>query len=298
MTTPAEPFPFERFRRLRFGGRRPPCPHCAATHVHRWGGFSGRRRYRCVACRRTFSDFTGTPLATLKRIDRWQGFCHCMLASLTVRRAAASLDVDPTTAFRWRHRLLEGLDRSDVADLDAIVTIAETAFPHSEKGKRGLDRPPRLRGGRYDPRVPSVWVLIARDQRGRVTSHVAGRSRPTANDLERALAPRLEKTAEIRDVVGPYGAGGLLVVRTSLKNQEGNSARHTRTLQYRRIARSSPEFSAMRRYMMALRSWLRRFHGVASRYLANYLAWHRLLTLAEDASPRLGFRWVLAAAFP
>lgn len=283
-STPTPTFPFQRFRQLRFAGR-PRCPHCSTARVHRWGSFSGRRRYRCTACGRTFSDFTGTPLASLKHVDRWPAFCHCVLASLSVRQTAAYLGVDKTTAFRWRHRLLRSLNRSDVRPLGSTLIIHETSFPFSEKGKRGLDRPPRRRRYPYSRLdVPTVWAFIARDETGRTASGVVGRSRPRAHDLHAALEPRIRPDAEIVSSIGPYGAAGRLAIRTRRP--------------YRRIDSRASDFMAVRRYILALRRWLRRFRGVATRYLSNYLAWHRLLTLVERAGPGAGFRWVLAARFP
>ncbi|MFO7894351.1 MAG: IS1595 family transposase [Longimicrobiales bacterium] len=281
MSTSDSAFPFERFRRLRFGAQ-PHCPHCHATRVHRWGGFSGRRRYRCVACRRTFSDFTGTPLATLKHIDRWPDFCHCMLASLSVRRTATLLGVDKNTAFRWRHRVLPVLDASDTAPLGSSVFFHETWFPHSEKGSRDLDRPPRHRAAFRRMDMTPVWVLIARDGCGRVVSDVVGPLRPGASELEAALRPRLDATIEFVSTFGPYGAAGILAVRLERS--------------YRRAGLRAPESMAVRRYIMALRRWLKRFRGVATRYLPNYLAWHRFLEAHGDAGG--GYRWLLAARFP
>jgi hypothetical protein len=37
------------------------------------------------------------------------------------------------------------------------------------------------------------------------------------------------------------------------------------------------EFKVVSSYLRRLRTWLRRFCGVATRYLANYLLWHRFL---------------------
>lgn len=42
------------------------CPHCAATHLQRWGKESGIQRYRCGACHKTFNALTGTPPGTSK----------------------------------------------------------------------------------------------------------------------------------------------------------------------------------------------------------------------------------------
>ncbi|MFO7893151.1 MAG: IS1595 family transposase [Longimicrobiales bacterium] len=282
------PFPFEQFRRLRSGGALPACPHCAATRVHRWGTFSGRQRYRCLVCERTFSDFTGTPLAALKLVDRWPDFCRCMLASMTVREAARYLGVDKNTAFRWRHRLLRALDASDCGPLGSTVVIHETSFPFSEKGKRGLERPPRRRRATGWFEVPSVWAYIASDDAGRIASGVVGQRRPMADDLQAALAPRLGTAGEIVSSIGPYGAAGLLAVRLERA--------------YRRAEPGAPEMMVARRYIMAMRRWLKHFHGVATRYLSNYLAWHRFLEAggigAAGAGQRVGHRLLLAARFP
>lgn len=285
MDTPpsSSAFPFEEFRRRRFGGR-PRCPYCRATHVHRWGGFSGRRRYRCVSCRRTFSDFTGTPLATLKHIDRWPDFCHCMLESLSVRRTATLIGVDKNTAFRWRHLILPAVDASDTASLASSVVFHETWFPHSEKGSRNLDRPARRRAAFHRIDMTPVWVLVARDSSGRIASDVVGPLRPAATDLDVALGPRLAATAEFVSTFGPYGAAGMLAVRLERS--------------YRRAEPGAPEVMAVRRYILALRRWLKPFRGVATRYLANYLAWHRFLDASGKLGCGAGHRWLLAARFP
>ncbi len=263
---PAPPFPFEQFRHLRFGAARPAaCLHCHAPHPQRWGQFSGRQRYRCTACRRTFSDFTGTPLARLKRVHRWPVFGRCMLASLPVRRTAAVTGVHVSTAFRWRHRVLGAFDASDTAALVSTVAIHETWFPFSEKGKRGLDRPPRRWSvfGRLD--IPRAWLYVAADGDGRRASGLVGRHRPKVGDLLAALDARIEPEAEITSAIGPWGAAGLMAERTGRR--------------YRRLDRRAPDFVVVHGSILALRRWIRRFRGVATRYLPNYLAWHRFLEL-------------------
>jgi transposase-like protein len=67
------------------------------------------QRYRCRQCRRTFNDLTGTPLARLRLRDKWPDFLGMLLASRPVRAAANQLQVHRNTAFRWRHRFLDGV---------------------------------------------------------------------------------------------------------------------------------------------------------------------------------------------
>jgi transposase-like protein len=280
------PFPFEQYRRLQFGGDRPPCPRCGASRIQRWGTFSGRRRYRCVACSRTFSDFTNTPLAHLKRIDRWPAFCRCMMRSLSVRRTASILELDKHTAFRWRHRILQVVRVSAVGPLGPCVGFQETWFLYSEKGqRRRAEEAPREAAGSPRQARARVWAIVARDERGRTASAVVGFRRPTATDLQAAMASRLLPRSELVSAVGPYGAVARLADRIGAS--------------YRRAATSSSAVSAARDYVLALRLWIRRFRGVATRYLDNYLAWHGVVeAAARAAASRAGLRWLLGARRP
>src|SRR4051812_25112016 len=52
------------------------CPHCASRRLHRWGHASDLPRYRCRDCGRTFNGLTSTPLAHLRKKDRWEALVH------------------------------------------------------------------------------------------------------------------------------------------------------------------------------------------------------------------------------
>ena len=41
-------------------------------------------------------------------------------------------------------------------------------------------------------------------------------------------------------------------------------------------------------YPERLKGWMRRFRGVATKYLANYLGWRRMVDRHGDSPPRLG----------
>lgn len=279
---PLPPFPFEAFRRERFGDA-PACPRCDAPRVVRWGTFSGRQRYRCNACRRTFSDFTHTPLAYLKRIECWPEHAACVREARSLRATAACLGIHPATAFRWRHLLLRALDAADRALLDETVTLGETPLHHSEKGRRDLQRPPRRRGRpRNTAGWPSVWVLVARGASGRLASTSAGLRRPDAADFARLLLPRL----------GPHTR--LLRRNDGLRGPETFARNHRVPLHPADFHQRQPVSD----YVMRFRSWLRRFRGVATRYLPSYLVWHRFLDWTRHSPPPLADRLLLLAAFP
>src|SRR5215207_8666988 len=99
----AEPVTAAAERRVEATG----CPHCGGRRWQRWGHSHGLPRYRCNGCRRSFNGLTGTPLARLRKKDRWAAQTAAMVAGESLAKAAKRCGVAASTAFRWRHRFLQ-----------------------------------------------------------------------------------------------------------------------------------------------------------------------------------------------
>jgi transposase-like protein len=302
-----EPDPLEkllaRVRKTRFGGGLA-CPRCGSRHVHRWGGFSGRRRYRCRGgCGRTFSDLTGTPAAYIKKLDRWLAYGTGMLEGESLRAAARRLHLHPSTAFRWRHRLLQGLQAGDREELVGWVELAMRRVLRSRKGerpgpgRRPWNRPPRHRT------LPWLWpagqvagVVVACDRRGHAVTGVV--DAPVARDveLERILGGRIRGPSATEPPVVVAQPGPLAPPARFARSQ----AALYRSLQGRGHLPSDPllHVRTATAYGVRWHRWMRRFRGVATKYLPHYLIWHRRL---DRAHPRdflaALLRWPLAHGF-
>jgi transposase-like protein len=258
------------------------CHHCGASRLLRWGGFAGRQRYRCKACGRTFSDLTGTPAAYAKKLNLWPSYGVCLAACLSVRSAAAVVGVQPSTAFRWRHILFDVLREGDIDKVTGLVELGWAWFPHSEKGRRNLQRPPRERGVRYRSHYQgrSVNVVAACDQDGQVVTAVSDAVIGSVH-LEQALAGRIEDPSTLSGRAGPYSACGVFARRIGAT--------------YKPAAR----LPTVNGYLHNLKKWLRPFRGVATKYLPNYLIWHRRLVLLAEQGIAAAFprRWPVGDAF-
>jgi transposase-like protein len=116
------------------------CLHCGAASVQRWGATgTGLRRWRCTACRRTFSSTTGTALARLRRPEKFQAVLEDMLsrgAPSSCRALARRLGVNRMTIWRWRMRILAALTGIGATALGGIVEADEKFFRESRKGSR------------------------------------------------------------------------------------------------------------------------------------------------------------------
>lgn len=263
------------------------CPHCGGREVTLWGKASGVPRYRCKSCGRTFNALTKTPLAHLRKKDKWLEQAGALIDGASVAKAAERCDVDYTTAFRWRHRFLEALSLDKPKNLSGIVEGDETFILESFKGKRsGIPRASRTRGGKAAKRglsAEQIPVIVARDRSGATID---------------AVLPKLNRasiTAALGGVVTPANQfccdGGTAIVAFALK-----AAIPVHILAAPgKPSPQVPDFhiNNVNAYHGRLKEWMRRFHGVATKNLPNYLGWRRALeALGPKAKPE---DWILGA---
>ncbi|MGI5012466.1 MAG: IS1595 family transposase, partial [Janthinobacterium lividum] len=247
------------------------CPACACERYHRHGQANGLQRYRCRACRRTYNDLSGTPLARLRLREKWLDYLGTLLASRSVRAAAAQVGVHRNTAFRWRHRFLDRARHDRPQRLAGIAEADEMFLLESQKGARTLDRPARKRGGRAGKRGISGeldCILVARDRSGHTIDAVVGRGALQPGQLERHLLPRLDR--QVLLVTDANAAYRAFARKHGIAHEAVNLSAGVRT---RRSAAGAIHVQNVNAYHSRLRQWLSRFRGVASRYLPNYLGW-------------------------
>jgi transposase-like protein len=257
----------------------PPCPHCRCLRCHRCGQASGLQRYRCLGCGRSYNALTGTPLAHLRRRECWLPYLHCLLESRTVRDAARETGVHRTTSFRWRHRFIRVTLAERPTALAAIVEADETYLLESQKGSRSMTRPPRKRGGAASRRGISRehdCLLVARDRGGRTLDFHTGRGPVSAARLADCLLPVLPgDVLLISDAAAAYRT----FARTHGITHEAVN------VQAGERARGAIHIQNVNSWHSRFKTWLRRFNGVASRYLANYSGWRRVLDARTVLTP-------------
>ena len=246
----------------------PCCPHCQGTSITKWGSANRLKRYRCKPCGVTFNALTGTPLAQLHKRELWSPHAQALVDGISLRKVAARLDVHLTTAFRWRHRFLKMPKTKKANVLTGTVEADETYFLRSAKGSRKLARPPRKRGGAAKKRGLSyeqVPVLIARDRHRATTDQIL--EDRSAASIAAVLEPLVAKSAIlVSDGAQVYAAfaesAGVAHVAINL-----SSGQHRRGIYH---------IQNVNNYDSRLKTWMRRFNGVATKYLDSYLGWHRL----------------------
>ena len=263
------------------------CPHCAGRELIAWGRSSGLSRFRCKTCGRTFNALTKTPMAHLRKKDRWLEQARAMIEGKSLAKAAELCGVHPTTAFRWRHRFLGSPAADKPRTLNGIVEADETFILESFKGRwSDLPRKARKRGGSarrpglYQDNIP---VLVARDRKGATFDAVL----PQADSASIGAALAGVVTSENHLV----GDGGRAIAAFARKAKIPFHAVPS-------PGKPAPEaphlhINNVNAYHSRLKQWMSRFNGVATKNLPNYLGWRRALEAwADQATPQ---NWIKGA---
>jgi transposase-like protein len=252
------------------------CPHCAGREMVGWGRSHGLLRYRCKSCGRTFNTLTKTPMAHLRKKEKWLDHARAMIEGKSLAKTAALCGVHPTTAFRWRHRFLRAPAVNKPRSLRGIVEADETFILESFKGRwSDLPRAARKRGGTarhaglYQDNIP---ILVARDRKGATFD---------------AVLPQVDGAsvgAALAGVVTPgnhlIGDGGKAIAAFARKAG----------IPFHAVpapGKPAPEaphlhINNVNAYHGRLKQWLSRFNGVATKNLPNYLGWRRALEAWGD----------------
>lgn len=245
------------------------CPHCQSRELRPWGSSGDLPRYRCKVCGKTSNALTGPPMARLRKRHLWQDYADALTQSLSVRKAAVHCGVSKNTAFLWRHRFLSRIADHQAQHASGIVEADETFFLESFKGQRELPRPPRRRGGSAKRRglsAEQIPVLVVRDRSGQQADFKL--EKLDAQHIGERLRPLIDADAILcTDSAGVYA---------HFAKVEGITHRPINPSQNRRVD-GAFHIQNVNAYDSRLKSWMIPFHGVATKYLTNYLGWRRLL---------------------
>jgi transposase-like protein len=253
----------------------PACPHCQSQKLGRWGFANGLRRYKCKgSCKATFNALTGTPLAQLHKRELWSAHAQELVDGGPLRGVAMHLEIDLTTAFRWRHRFLAEPKSLKAKQLQGIVEADETYFLESFKGRRKLSRPARSRGGKARSSglsAEQIPVLIARDRTDATFDEILPNR--SAAEIALALDPVVTRDAVlVSDGAKSYRAFA----------EEAKLAHVELVVSQGERVRGVYHIQNVNAYTSRLKEWMRRFKGVATAYLDTYLGWHRLRDAGGD----------------
>ncbi|MBJ8107023.1 MULTISPECIES: IS1595 family transposase [Bacillus cereus group] len=265
------------------------CVHCGGLAVKRNGKYRLRQRYLCRDCGKSFNEMTGSPMAGTHHPHKWLDYFKMMVEGYTLPKIARELDIHISTAFYWRHKILNAIRSLGNGILKGIVESDETFILESHKGKKNIGfRKPRKRGGVAGKRGISkeqICVVVAYDRDGGILSQMAGKGRITAHELNGVLGSNIDTSALLcTDSATNYKTFAKM---KGLQHEAINVRKGTY------VRKGIYHIQHVNSYHRRFKEWMNRFQGVATRYLDNYLFWYRFLELHKKMPKKEKVKYML-----
>lgn len=258
------------------------CPNCKSLNIVKNGFRGAIQKFICKDCRKSFTSRTNTITEhSQKSFEIWQKYLECMMDGLTVRKSAAKCGINKDTAFIWRHKVLDVLQNMHSSvNLNGIVEADETFFALSFKGNHKkssfiMPRKAHKRGKSIHTRGLSreqVCVPRGVNADGLSVSRVANLGKVGTKDLEFAFKNQISTDS----VVCCDGT-------TSYKKFAQSKSLDLVQLKSGKSKSGNFHIQHINSYHSVLKTWISRFHGVATKYLNNYLVWNNFVNYAKES---------------
>ena len=259
------------------------CPLCSSIHVFKNGKLKGKQRYFCKDCHKNFTIYKGTILHGSRHdVFVWKQYIDLMFVEgYSLTKTAAKLGLSLQTAALWRYKILNTLVDKFMGDnLSGIIEADETFVRESSKGVEVTHRAARKSGiGKFSKEEPvkrglskeQFGALIALDRRGNVVSEVYGRGKVNSKQISAVLHDRVSKDSIlITDACRAY---------VKFAKEEGIQLKQ---LKGGEAMNKLYHINTCNSYHSHLKNFLRRFNGISTKRLTEYLAWFKFIKQKND----------------
>jgi transposase-like protein len=258
------------------------CPNCSSSDISGNGKQNAIQKYVCKSCRKYFRDTTGSVMCNLKKPELLPTYMYNMLLGYSIRKCAKETGISVQSSFDWRHKILSSFDELNPNAFKGIVESDDIFFLESSKGNRNLTRVRRSRGSKATKRGISneqVAVVVTQDRSGNQELKVVKQGRISKTDLEEVFGSRIEQGAVLcTDAHRSYTAFA--------KGKEIDHQKFTAN-KGQRVVNKIYHVQNVNNTTKRLRTWMRPYNGVATKYLQNYMNWFMVLEKIKHNSNRL-----------
>lgn len=226
------------------------CPSCESTHYVKNGKENNIQRYRCKKCNKNFRSTTSTPIHCIHKKHLLMRYLNCMHKSFSIRKAAKTIGISTKTAFIWRHKILSSFKLNEKTQLNPQKFLSLIKLPYSEKGNRQPNT--------HQNNKPKCLSIIIMDSLSQFQIH-------KINFTDNKKLQLLHLTEN-----------------TYLQNRDKSIPRAFKSALNKKTSDLQPGTEIKK----AIKQWLDKFRGVATKYLQNYWQWYMLShKLASEISP-------------
>ena len=257
------------------------CRKCGDKHIVKFGkDKNGNQRYRCKACGATFTVASYSALSnTHCSMDVWEKYISLLLKGCTLNECAMQCHISVRTAFIWRHKILNALQRDqDNRIMAGIIEADEMYLPVSYKGNHknskrfAMPRKAFQRGSdNRSNNFPKVCVMCAVERNGQSYGEALGQGQPTIKKVTYAFENRIapdsimlsDRTRGMKSYFSKKADVQLIQLKASVAGKKHGGAPEVRGIYH---------IQTVNNFHNRLQRFLRPYNGVSTKYLNHYIS--------------------------
>lgn len=259
------------------------CVHCGSVAFIKNGkDRKGNSRYLCKDCGKSFTALTNTALnGTHKSASVWKEYVKNLLDGLPLEECAKRCNISVRTAFLWRHKILSSLNEqtsehqySGLLEMDEMFVRISYKGNHKNSKTFVMPRDPHKRGGDgHEQSIKSKAAVLCVVERGKgFYASIPCRGMINNPVLKSVFDGKLsDESVVMTDGLRAY------------KNYFDTT--HAQHIVLPGTKKGTRQFKVIGPYHInnvnamhhRFRDFLRKFNGVSTKFLKNYLAlflWH------------------------
>lgn len=256
------------------------CRKCDCDKVIKFGvDKNGKQRYRCKGCGATFTETSYSVVSHTRHSDDvWETYIHLLLVGASLEECAFQCGISIRTAFIWRHKILNALQRDQENRVMAgIIEADEMYLPVSYKGNHKkskrfvMPRKAFQRGSdNRSNNMPKACVMCAVERNGQSYGEVLGAGQSTTKMVTHAFEKRIVSDSIMLSDGGKalsnYFAKKNIIELITLKSSMSGSHKGGDP-----EIRGIYHIQTVNNFHTRLQRFLRCYNGVSTKYLNHYV---------------------------
>ena len=262
------------------GNRISKCRKCDSEKVIKFGvDKNGKQRYRCKCCGATFTETSYSVVSRTRHSDDiWEKYIHLLLVGASLEECAFQCGISVRTAFIWRHKILNALQRDqDNRVMAGIIEADEMYLPVSYKGNHKkskrfvMPREAYRRGtDNRSNNVPKACVMCAVERNGQSYGEVLGAGQSTTKMVIYAFEKRIVSDSimlsdggkALSNYFAKKGNIELITLKSSMSGSHKGGDPEIRGIYH---------IQTVNNFHTRLQRFLRCYNGVSTKYLNHYV---------------------------
>ena len=233
------------------------CPHCGSKDVNKFGFFSGKQRYKCKDCKRTFNLYTKTLLSWSHYKDKWENFIVTMAKDMSLRQAEQQVGVSYASLFYWRHKIMTILNEENDREFHGTLELINIKLKYLDKYRNKKNEDEEDTG-----RAQNLFFTFLYQRDDRLEPYIYKENK----------GPR----SFIYDLSDNIGERSIICLNSNYPFRYPLLYKKKKVADkkiYKRIKYFNT--NSVRRYLGQFKCWIKMFRGVSSKNLVKYAAFFK-----------------------